>query len=74
MAGRRPGDSETVYASTNKAEKELNWKYVALTLPKHKAFLVFSLYFHVLPLFTVFFHESFSEPNPFSVEKELNVL
>ncbi|XP_042453586.1 UDP-glucose 4-epimerase GEPI48-like isoform X2 [Zingiber officinale] len=27
MAGRRPGDSETVYASTSKAEKELNWNY-----------------------------------------------
>ncbi|XP_059441670.1 UDP-glucose 4-epimerase GEPI48 [Corylus avellana] len=26
MAGRRPGDAETVYASTEKAEKELNWK------------------------------------------------
>ncbi|XP_074571130.1 UDP-glucose 4-epimerase GEPI48-like [Curcuma longa] len=26
MAGRRPGDCETVYASTSKAEKELNWK------------------------------------------------
>lgn len=26
MAGRRPGDAEIVYASTTKAEKELNWK------------------------------------------------
>ncbi|GMN31548.1 hypothetical protein TIFTF001_003312 [Ficus carica] len=26
MAGRRPGDAEIVYASTEKAEKELNWK------------------------------------------------
>lgn len=26
MAGRRPGDAEIVYASTAKAEKELNWK------------------------------------------------
>ncbi|KAJ9148075.1 hypothetical protein P3X46_030170 [Hevea brasiliensis] len=26
MAGRRPGDAEIVYASTNKAERELNWK------------------------------------------------
>lgn len=26
MSGRRPGDSETVYASTAKAERELNWK------------------------------------------------
>ncbi|CAL0332018.1 unnamed protein product [Lupinus luteus] len=26
MAGRRPGDAETVYASTEKAERELNWK------------------------------------------------
>ncbi|XP_012486651.1 UDP-glucose 4-epimerase GEPI48 [Gossypium raimondii] len=26
MAGRRPGDVETVYASTKKAEHELNWK------------------------------------------------
>ncbi|CAI8619588.1 unnamed protein product [Vicia faba] len=25
-AGRRPGDAETVYGSTSKAEKELNWK------------------------------------------------
>lgn len=24
--GRRPGDAETVYASTEKAERELNWK------------------------------------------------
>ncbi|KAL3498998.1 hypothetical protein ACH5RR_041730 [Cinchona calisaya] len=26
MAGRRPGDAEIVYASTKKAEQELNWK------------------------------------------------
>lgn len=26
MAGRRPGDAETVYASTEKAERELKWK------------------------------------------------
>ncbi|KAG6600513.1 hypothetical protein SDJN03_05746, partial [Cucurbita argyrosperma subsp. sororia] len=26
MAERRPGDAEVVYASTHKAEKELNWK------------------------------------------------
>ncbi|KAH7657852.1 UDP-glucose 4-epimerase protein [Dioscorea alata] len=26
MSGRRPGDAEIVYASTSKAEKELNWK------------------------------------------------
>ncbi|KAH7682148.1 UDP-glucose 4-epimerase protein [Dioscorea alata] len=26
MAGRRPGDAEIVYASTSKAEQELNWK------------------------------------------------
>ncbi|XP_031389989.1 UDP-glucose 4-epimerase GEPI48 [Punica granatum] len=26
MAGRRPGDAEIVYASTEKAESELNWK------------------------------------------------
>ncbi|MQM07244.1 hypothetical protein Taro_040082 [Colocasia esculenta] len=26
MAGRRPGDAEIVYASTDKAEKELNWR------------------------------------------------
>ncbi|KAK6116998.1 hypothetical protein DH2020_049242 [Rehmannia glutinosa] len=26
MAGRRPGDSEIVYASTEKAERELKWK------------------------------------------------
>ncbi|XP_010659335.1 UDP-glucose 4-epimerase GEPI48 isoform X1 [Vitis vinifera] len=26
MDGRRPGDAEIVYASTTKAEKELNWK------------------------------------------------
>nr|ACU18598.1 unknown [Glycine max] len=26
MAGRRPGDAEIVYASTEKAERELNWK------------------------------------------------
>ncbi|KAJ4787817.1 UDP-glucose 4-epimerase [Rhynchospora pubera] len=26
MAGRRPGDAEIVYASTEKAEKELSWK------------------------------------------------
>ncbi|KAM7531412.1 hypothetical protein LguiB_034822 [Lonicera macranthoides] len=26
MAGRRPGDAEIVYASTNKAERELKWK------------------------------------------------
>ncbi|KAG6633922.1 hypothetical protein CIPAW_12G082100 [Carya illinoinensis] len=26
MAGRRPGDAEIVYGSTDKAEKELNWK------------------------------------------------
>ncbi|XP_031093489.1 UDP-glucose 4-epimerase GEPI48-like [Ipomoea triloba] len=26
MAGRRPGDAETVYAATAKAERELNWK------------------------------------------------
>ncbi|KMZ64304.1 UDP-glucose 4-epimerase [Zostera marina] len=26
MSGRRPGDVETLYASTAKAEKELNWK------------------------------------------------
>ncbi|KAL2902801.1 UDP-glucose 4-epimerase 2 [Bienertia sinuspersici] len=26
IAGRRPGDAETVYASTEKAERELNWK------------------------------------------------
>lgn len=25
-AGRRPGDAEVVYASTEKAERELNWK------------------------------------------------
>ena len=28
MAGRRPGDAEILYASTAKAEKELNWKYI----------------------------------------------
>ncbi|RZR90849.1 hypothetical protein BHM03_00018826 [Ensete ventricosum] len=27
MAGRRPGDAETLYACTVKAEKELSWKY-----------------------------------------------
>lgn len=26
LAGRRPGDAEIVYASTAKAERELNWK------------------------------------------------
>lgn len=26
MGGRRPGDAEIVYASTKKAERELNWK------------------------------------------------
>ncbi|XP_078151505.1 UDP-glucose 4-epimerase GEPI48-like [Carex rostrata] len=26
MAGRRPGDAEIIYASTEKAERELNWK------------------------------------------------
>nr|GME00506.1 UDP-glucose 4-epimerase GEPI48-like [Ipomoea batatas] len=26
MAGRRPGDAEVVYAATEKAERELNWK------------------------------------------------
>ncbi|KAH9316507.1 hypothetical protein KI387_025134, partial [Taxus chinensis] len=26
LADRRPGDSETVYASTEKADRELNWK------------------------------------------------
>lgn len=26
MAGRRPGDAEVVYAATDKAERELNWK------------------------------------------------
>jgi len=26
MGGRRPGDAEIVFASTKKAEKELNWK------------------------------------------------
>nr|QYS25840.1 UDP-glucose 4-epimerase [Anoectochilus roxburghii] len=26
MAGRRPGDAEIVYASTEKAERELNWR------------------------------------------------
>ncbi|KAH9610058.1 hypothetical protein KSS87_021485 [Heliosperma pusillum] len=26
MAGRRPGDAEVVYGSTEKAERELNWK------------------------------------------------
>ncbi|KAL6177420.1 hypothetical protein ACLB2K_048946 [Fragaria x ananassa] len=26
IAGRRPGDAEVVYASTDKAERELNWK------------------------------------------------
>ncbi|XP_047972780.1 UDP-glucose 4-epimerase GEPI48-like [Salvia hispanica] len=26
MAGRRPGDAEVVYASTERAERELNWK------------------------------------------------
>uniref|UniRef100_A0A1J3ITY1 UDP-glucose 4-epimerase n=1 Tax=Noccaea caerulescens TaxID=107243 RepID=A0A1J3ITY1_NOCCA len=26
LAGRRPGDAEVVYASTEKAERELNWK------------------------------------------------
>ncbi|KAL8238866.1 hypothetical protein R6Q59_015433 [Mikania micrantha] len=26
IAGRRPGDAEVVYASTSKAERELNWK------------------------------------------------
>ncbi|KVH95309.1 NAD-dependent epimerase/dehydratase [Cynara cardunculus var. scolymus] len=26
MAGRRPGDAEVVYASTGKAERDLNWK------------------------------------------------
>ncbi|XP_058100430.1 UDP-glucose 4-epimerase GEPI48-like [Magnolia sinica] len=26
MAGRRPGDAEIVYGSTDKAERELNWK------------------------------------------------
>ncbi|KAD6453588.1 hypothetical protein E3N88_08293 [Mikania micrantha] len=26
VAGRRPGDAEVVYASTSKAERELNWK------------------------------------------------
>lgn len=30
MAGRRPGDAEIVYASTSKAEQELNWKYVII--------------------------------------------
>ncbi|KAC9618548.1 hypothetical protein E3N88_45543 [Mikania micrantha] len=29
IAGRRPGDAEVVYASTSKAERELNWKQVA---------------------------------------------
>jgi UDP-glucose 4-epimerase len=28
MCPRRPGDSEEVYASTAKAEKELGWRYV----------------------------------------------
>lgn len=32
MSGRRPGDAEIVYASTSKAEKELNWKYVIYIL------------------------------------------
>jgi hypothetical protein len=26
MAARRPGDAEIVYAATEKAERELNWK------------------------------------------------
>lgn len=26
MSGRRPGDAEIVYASTEKAERELNWR------------------------------------------------
>ncbi|KAH7550074.1 hypothetical protein JRO89_XS13G0131500 [Xanthoceras sorbifolium] len=26
MSGRRPGDAESIYASTEKAERELNWK------------------------------------------------
>lgn len=26
IAGRRPGDAEVVYASTERAESELNWK------------------------------------------------
>jgi UDP-glucose 4-epimerase len=26
MADRRPGDAETVYAATEKAERELSWK------------------------------------------------
>lgn len=26
MAGRRPGDADIVYASTDKAARELNWK------------------------------------------------
>lgn len=54
MAGRRPGDSETVYASTSKAEKELNWKYVALTLPKHKSIYSFFFVFSCIATFYSF--------------------
>lgn len=31
LCPRRPGDATAVYASTEKAEKELGWKYVVIT-------------------------------------------
>ncbi|KAG6489852.1 hypothetical protein ZIOFF_051133 [Zingiber officinale] len=36
LAGRRPGDAEVLFASTSKAETELNWKYaLAVLLAKY---------------------------------------
>lgn len=43
-SARRPGDAEIVYASTYKAEKELNWKYVSL---------FFNDFFYRLYMFTL---------------------
>jgi len=31
LCPRRPGDATAVYASTEKAKKELGWKYVVIT-------------------------------------------
>lgn len=47
MSERRPGDAEIVYASTHKAEKELNWKYVSL-LFNGFLYRLFMYTFHLL--------------------------
>lgn len=50
MSGRSPGDAETVYASTEKAERELNWKYASLDFIKHEKSYLTDLYTEYMPL------------------------